>query len=323
MVVTEVHVGIIHYEQSMSFVSQGLHEMLTQANRIAKEQAFSKAFIVHSLTLNDFKNPTQLPALQLLLITPNIQGDYYLHPDTFLLNGIQHLNQQGTIIGSVCAGAFILAATGLLKHRHATTHWALEETFIQKYPETTLDIHQILVNEGDIITAAGLMAWVDLGLEIIAQLLHPRIMQQVGKFLLVDTGQREQRYYHCFTPYFKHGDKAILQIQYYLQQHLAHNISIKHLAQKSFLSERTFLRRFNKATTYRPSEYLQRLRMQKACDLLETTSNTFESIATQVGYEDGSAFRKVFCKIVGLTPREYRQRFSIKRLPERSIDTLK
>lgn len=315
MIVQEIHIGIIHYEQSMQFVSQGLNEMFVQANRIAIQQAFPRRFVVHALTLQDFQYPDQLPALQLLLVTPNIQDDYYLQPDEFLLIGIQHLHQQGTIIGSVCAGAFILAATGLLKQRHATTHWALEETFTQQYPDTILDIHRILVNEGDVITAAGLMAWVDLGLEIIAQMLHPQIMQQVGKFLLVDTGGREQRYYHCFTPYFNHGDKAILQAQHYLQQHFNHNISIKQLAQQSFLSERTFLRRFIKATTHKPSEYLQRLRMQKACDLLEATPDTFESIAIQVGYEDSSAFRKVFHKIVGLTPREFRNRFRTKTSP--------
>ncbi|MGK7877670.1 MAG: hypothetical protein AB4426_31525 [Xenococcaceae cyanobacterium] len=115
---------------------------------------------------------------------------------------------------------FVLAATGLLQKRRATTHWDLVEQFKERYPETYLEINQLLINDGDIITAGGLMSWIDLGLELVAQFTHPKIMRQLGKYMIVDTGRREQRYYQSFIPKLDDGDAAIIKVQHYIQTHL-------------------------------------------------------------------------------------------------------
>jgi len=103
-------------------------------------------------------------------------------------------------------------------------------------------------------------------------------------------------------PRLRHGDSTILKCQHHLQRHFRNHLSVKGLADSCHLTERTFLRRFVRGTGFKPSEYLQQLRVSKACDILETTLNTVEKIAAQVGYDDVSAFRKVFIKIIGLTP---------------------
>ena len=162
---------------------------------------------------------------------------------------------------------------------------------------------------GDIISAGGLMSWIDLGLEIVAQFTKPHIMRSLGKFLIVDTGKREQRYYGSFTPPFNHGNEAIINVQHYLQANFSQPMSISKLAAIAIMSERTFLRHFTRATSQKPMQYIQRLRVQKACDLLESTTQSFEQISASVGYDDVNSFRKVFIKVIGLSPSAFKARF--------------
>ena len=312
-----INIGIFQYPGAMQSAVQGFREMFLLANNICEQQALQTRFSVKLYdiaavrqSLPDTKAETKSPLLQVILIPPNIEGEYYLSPDPQLKSWILAHHARGTVVCSACSGAFILASTGLLQNRQATTHWKLAPRFALQYPEVKLEIDKILVNDTDIITAAGLMSWVDLGLELVAQFTSTEIMRSLGKTLIVDTGLREQRYYQSFHPKLDHGDKTILKIQHYMQEHYIHPISVTKLTTLSLLTERTFLRRFFKATGIRPAQYLQRLRIQKACDLIEAGNETIESISFQVGYEDTSAFRKTFSKIIGLTPREFRGRFS-------------
>jgi transcriptional regulator GlxA family with amidase domain len=135
-------------------------------------------------------------------------------------------------------------------------------------------------------------------------------MRELGRHIIVDPGTREQSYYQSFSPNTLHGDNQVLKAQQEIQQHYGDQIVIADLARACFLSERTFLRRFAKATGYKPKEYLQRLRIQKACELFETSDISVEDAATQVGYRDISAFRKTFVKNMGLTPSEFTHRFA-------------
>lgn len=153
------------------------------------------------------------------------------------------------------------------------------------------------------------MSWLDLGLEIVAQHTQPSVMMQLGKMLVVDTGAREQRFYQQFSPVFTHGDEVILTVQKWIQQKLGEVLTIQLLAKRARLTERTFLRRFVRATALKPTEYIQRLRVQKVCEWLETSNHSFEWIANQVGYEDPGACRKIFTRTMGLTPKEFRNRF--------------
>jgi transcriptional regulator GlxA family with amidase domain len=217
----------------------------------------------------------------------------------------------GCILASVCAGAFLLAETGLLNGRPATTHWILQDQFRARFPEVQMDADQLLIDGGQILTAGGLMSWTDLCLRLVERLRGAEVMTQTARFLLVDPPGREQRYYSLFSPRMSHGDAAVLEVQRWLQETEALDISLDALAVKAGLERRTFLRRFRKATGMTSSEYGQRLRVSKACSLLQFSRKTVEQIAWETGYTDPSAFRKVFARFVGLTPGEYRQRFAV------------
>ncbi|KEQ15108.1 GlxA family transcriptional regulator [Endozoicomonas numazuensis] len=219
-------------------------------------------------------------------------------------------HQKGTLICSICAGALYLAQTGLLDDRPATTHWSLEEEFLKRHPEVKLNIDKLLIDDGDIITAGGLMAWVDLGLRLVERFMGSATMLTTARFFLVDPGGREQRYYSSFSPSFGHGDAAILKAQHWLHKHFNEPLTVPMMANEACLEGRTFIRRFQAATRLTPSKYLQQLRVSKARELMELSRMNIEEIAWQVGYEDASAFRRVFQAITGLTPRDYRKRFS-------------
>jgi len=301
-----LNIAIIDYPNSLQSAVYGLQEMFEMANGVCQSQQLVERFKCDKLTCQQLST---LPAFDAIIIGPSNNSEFYLSPDPNLLEWITVQHQQGAIISSACAGTFIVAATGLLTHKQATTHWGLANEFKLRYRQIDLTIEKILVNSIDVITAGGMMSWLDLGLELVGQLTQPSVMRQLGKQLVVDTGLREQRYYQQFSPILNHGDGIVLKAQHRLQHDLAQSISMAALAAALHLGERTLLRRFVKATQLTPMQYLQHLRVQRACDLLETTQDSFESIAYRVGYHDVSGCRKLFVRIMGLTPSAFRQRF--------------
>ena len=217
----------------------------------------------------------------------------------------------GVTLCSVCGGAFVLAETGLLAGRSATTHWSFTAKLAESFPDIHVDESHITVEDGNFITAGGVLAWTDLGLKLVDRYLGSTIMIETARYMLVDPPGREQRYYSNFAPRLSHGDAAILRVQRWLQNHASNMASVKAMTQLSGLEERTFLRRFHKATGLKPTEYCQRLRVGKAREMLEFTNKTVEQIAWAIGYEDPGSFGKVFHRVVGLSPGEYRRRFAV------------
>lgn len=220
---------------------------------------------------------------------------------------------QGAVLASNCGGAFVLGATGLLSGRPATTHWLFANAFRDRFPDVLLDPDKMVIEDGDIVTAGGLMAWTDLGLRLVDRLFGPSVTVETGRFLLVDPAGREQRHYSSFSPRMTHGDEPILKVQHWLQARGARAVSVPEMASEAGMEERTFLRRFKAATGLKPTEYAQHLRIGRARELLESTRRPVEQIGWSVGYEDAAAFRKLFHRLVGLSPGEYRQRFGVAR----------
>lgn len=218
---------------------------------------------------------------------------------------------EGAVLAANCGGVFLIAATGLLAGRPATTHWQFAQRFRDEFPDVRLDADKIVIEDGEIITAGGLMAWTDLGMRLVDRLYGPTIMLETGRFLLIDPAGREQRHYSSFAPRLNHGDETILKIQHWLQAKGAQPVTVAEMARQARLEERTFLRRFKAATGLTPTEYAQHLRIGKARELLEFTRKPVDQIAFSVGYEDAGSFRRRFQKIMGLTPSDYRHRFGV------------
>ncbi|WP_298775705.1 GlxA family transcriptional regulator [uncultured Shewanella sp.] len=295
--------AIINYPTAMQSAVFGLLDLFEMANLLPEA---ADNIQCHKLSINQLNDSEHY---DIIILPPALTPEFYLEPDKNLLHWLIQQYQQNSMLCSVCSGAFILGKAGLLTHRQATTHWALAEDFSQAFKQTELISDHILVNNGQIITAGGIMSWIDLGLDIVKQYAGAQAMRQLGKNLVVDTGYRAQSYYQQFQPKRDHGHQAILTVQDHLDCHFANKIKIAALADLTFMSPRSFLRHFQHSTGFNPSEYIQRIRIQKACELLEQTQKSFDTIALEVGYSDSSACRKVFVHIMGLTPKQFRQRF--------------
>lgn len=218
---------------------------------------------------------------------------------------------EGTVVASVCAGAFVLAETGLMKGRRATTHWAFAEQLARLFPDIDVAEDQMVLDDGDIVTAGGILAWTDLGLTLVERFLGPATMLATARFLLIDPPRSSQRPFAAFVPRFDHGDDAIRRAQHHLHARHSEPLQQTDLHAVAGLTERTFLRRFTAATGHRPNAYLQQVRIARARESLERTLDPVDRIAWDVGYSDPAAFRKIFQKLVGTAPTAYRQRFGI------------
>ncbi|MGI2035546.1 GlxA family transcriptional regulator [Rhizobium panacihumi] len=222
----------------------------------------------------------------------------------------------GATVCSVCAGAFVLAETGLIDGRKVTTHWAFSDELAARYPKIELAAEKLLIDDGDVMTAGGILAWSDLGLTLVERLMGLGVMLATARFLLIDPPRRYQNPYRSFIPKFDHGDAAVLTVQHHIHANVSGAHEVPELAAHAGLTERTFLRRFAKATGLRPTEYLQQARIMKARDGLETTNQSVEQIAWSVGYSDVTAFRRVFQRLTSLPPGQYRHRFGTTRSDE-------
>lgn len=215
---------------------------------------------------------------------------------------------KGALICSVCSGSFLLAKTGLLDGRSATTHWLYESAFRERFPAVQLQFERLIDSHDDVITAGGVMAWTDLGLDLIERYYGMDIMREVSQLFLLEPGVRQQKHYASFVPKRDHEDHEILKVQEMIADSPGTLWSISRLAHETELGERTFLRRFKRATGLNPTHYVQQMRIAQARRILETSAVSIDQIAYRVGYTDSSAFSRLFKRSVGLTPGLYRRR---------------
>ncbi len=219
------------------------------------------------------------------------------------------LHCAGSLITTVCAGSFLLAETGVLDGRSATTHWGLAEAFRGRYPRVNLQVERLLINGGDYICAGGVTAYMDLALHLVARFINPDISRQCARMMLIDPVREHQTPYGMGGFRKNHGDAAVLEVQLWLETAYARSVTVGEMAQRAGLGERTFHRRFKAATGETPVPYLQQLRAHAAGNLLENTDQSLEAVTEAVGYGDSSAFRKMFSRVMGCSPMNYRRRF--------------
>ncbi|TFH85192.1 helix-turn-helix domain-containing protein [Billgrantia azerbaijanica] len=305
-----VRVAVLILPGTAQSAVYGLQDLFFAANRILQELQSPPevTFSVEPVSDPSAQYGSAAPALAIM--PPILEGDAYLRPHPEICRILRDWHAQGAVVCSACAGAFLLAQAGLLEGRRVTTHWQLETEFRTHYPDLTLDTDALLLPEADLVTAGGVMAWMDLGLHLIARHVPPSVVQALGRYLVMDTGERQQRYYRTFTPRMSHGDPRILPLQHHLHRHFAERLTTAEMADRAGVGERTLMRRFRQATGFGPGEYVRQLRLQRARELLENSRDSVEQVALKVGYEDVSAFRKMFAKHTGLTPSEHRARFA-------------
>lgn len=218
----------------------------------------------------------------------------------------------GSTIATACSGALLLAEEGLLDGLEATTHWAYCDAFKQDYPGVRLHPNRALVTTGQgqrIVMAGGGTSWQDLVLYLIARFVGVEEAMQVAKLYLINWHDTGQQPFSALARTLKSDDIVIAKCQEWVAQNYEFQSPVSAMTELSGLAERSFNRRFSKATGMTPLEYVHTLRLEEAKHLLERTQTPIEGIAMEVGYEDASFFGRLFRRKVGLTPARYRRRF--------------
>lgn len=303
-------IALLAYPGAQMAAILGLADLFDIANRHDKVGGTGSIELSHTIIDATIDFSTARPIFDIVVVPPNLTGARG-EADRTIHDFLRTQHNCGTTICSVCAGAFWLGHAGLLNGRPATTHWALEEEFRQRFPDVALAVDRILIDDNDIVTAGGVMAWIDLGLYLVGRYLGAEAVSRTARHLLVDPQGREQKNYRTFRPELTHGDDPIRKLQHFMEQNSGGELTVAALAQRANMSERSLARRFLHATGFSPNAYVQQLRIERARGLLERTRVTVAQAAFDVGYSDVSAFAKTFRSITGLTPSGYRRRFQI------------
>ncbi len=218
--------------------------------------------------------------------------------------------KQGAEVASLCVGAFLLAATGLLKGKSCTTHWMASDIFRQMYPEVNLLADKIITDEMGIYTSGGAYSFVNLMLYLVEKHCGRQVAIYLSKVLEVEIDRASQSPFNIFVGQKRHEDEPIKKAQEYIEHNVGKKISVDQLAGLFLISRRNFERRFKKATANTPVEYLQRVKIEAAKKSLETSRENINEVMYAVGYSDSKAFRTIFKKITGLSPLDYRKKYN-------------
>jgi transcriptional regulator GlxA family with amidase domain len=244
-----------------------------------------------------------------LLVAPDddISGCYGVE-----IRWLHELYEDGAVLAAACTGALVLAEAGLLDGQDVTTHWAYCDAMAKRYSKLRVHANRALVVSGDgqrLIMAGGGTSWHDLALYLIARFVSTEEAMRVARLHLIDWHHVGQQPFATLTRNRHVGDAVIVGCQEWIAEHYDREAPVAAMVEHSGLPERSFKRRFARATGMSPLEYVQALRLEETKHLLETTDQPIEAIANQVGYEDSSFFGRLFRRKVGLTPARYRKRF--------------
>ena len=246
-----------------------------------------------------------------LIIIPALRGDMLSagHYNRFFVDWIIKQYKRNAEVASLCTGAFMLAFTGLLKNKKCTTHWQYANEFRFFYPDITLIDGKIIVEQNGLYSSGGSNAYWNLLVFLVEKYVSREMAILVAKYFVVNLDKIAQTPFIVFNGLKEHDDKKVLQAQEFIEQHYSQKITVAGLAEKMFLTRRTFERRFKKCTTCTPIEYLQKVRIEASKKALEAGRKSVDEIMADVGYFDSQTFRELFKNITGLTPLAYKEKY--------------
>ncbi len=254
-----------------------------------------------------------------LIIIPAMNFDKInevIHTEGNTIDWLKWQYAEGAEVASICLGAFLLAATGLLDGKSATTHWIGSPMFRKMYPSVDLLDDKIIVDHNRIYSSGGAFSFTSLMVYFIEKFFDHQAATLISKVFLIHVHDSRQQSYAIMHHQKSHGDKEIAAVQEYIEHSYKEPVTNEQLAASTNMSVRTLMRRFKKATGNTPYEYVQRMRVEAAKKMFENEDAGIEQTALNVGYEDFSAFRKVFKRLTGITPMEYKRKYGKTFLPD-------
>lgn len=247
-----------------------------------------------------------------LVIIPGFKGDFepILRKYAAVTGWLRDMHRCGAEVASLCVGSFFLAEAGLLDGKTATSHWAAAEAMRDRYPLVTVQSDRIVTDQEGVYTSGGGFSALKLILYLIEKFCGRDVALVVSKRYSIEFDYVSQARFAVFSGQRQHHDEDILKSQAYIERHYATLSSIDEASALCSTGKRNFIRRFKAATHNTPIEYLQRVRVEAAKKALENEDLSLDEIMDRTGYEDVKTFRMVFKRLTGLSPRDYKKRYS-------------
>ena len=239
--------------------------------------------------------------------SPDVHGD----PSPRLLSALRAAHVRGARLVSICSGAFVLAATGLLDGRRAATHWRYAQLLARRFPRVEVTPDLLYVDGEDILTSAGTAAGIDLCLHLVRRDHGALVANQVARRMVVAPQRNGGQAQFIDSPVPQDSaDDPVSRVMEWASGRLAERIGVEELAQRAHLSPRQFSRRFRAATGVSPAAWLLRRRLEASLPLLESSDEPVEQVAGRVGFPSPAAFRRHFARVYGLPPSAWRRNFA-------------
>jgi AraC family transcriptional regulator, transcriptional activator FtrA len=227
-----------------------------------------------------------------------------------VVDALQRAHARGARLLSICSGSFVLAATGLLDGRRATTHWRYAEAMRLRYPAIEVDPDVLYVDEGQLLTSAGSAAGLDLCLHLIRRDRGPAIANHVARRLVIPPHRDGGQAQYVERPVAQRERDLLGPVMDAMRRRLADDLPLATLAAMAAMSERSFIRRFKASTGATPADWLTTLRVDRARELLESSALSIDLIAGQTGLGTATTLRHHFRRKLGTSPGAYRQQFA-------------
>ncbi|CAN5573052.1 helix-turn-helix domain-containing protein [soil metagenome] len=247
-----------------------------------------------------------------LIIIPSLNHNYQktVKVNRPLIDWIEKQYKHGAEVASVCTGAFLLAASGLLDGKSCSTHWSATDNFRAMYPNVNLQTDKLITDEHGIYTNGGAYSFLNLIIYLVEKYYDRQTAIYCAKVFQIEMDRNSQSVFAIFTGQKIHDDDAVKKAQLYIESNLNEKISVEQLSSKFSIGRRNFDRRFIKATGNTPVEYMQRVKIESAKKTFESSRKTIGEVMYEVGYSDVKAFREVFRKITGMSPIDYRSKYN-------------
>ena len=246
-----------------------------------------------------------------LIAIPAYETGTEIHPE--VLRVVREAEARGAWVLSVCSGAFILGAAGILDGRRSTTHWMHADALAAAYPNTTVDPDVLFVDDNRVVTGAGTAAGIDAALHVVRRELGATAANVIARRMVVPPQRDGGQSQFIQTPVAERCSDSFAEIIDWMMQTLDQDLTVDQLARRALMSPRTFARRFRAELGTTPTAWLNRQRLMLAQQLLEETDETLDVIAAQTGFGAAAVMRHHFVRTLQITPTAYRRTFGIPR----------
>lgn len=265
-----------------------------------------RAFTVHTdLLLGDVAKTD-------LIFIPAFTGDMTeaLEKNKDFIPWLIEQRRKGAEIVSLCVGAFLLAQTGLIDGKKCSTHWIAADEFRRMFPAVELVTDKIITEQQGIYTSGGATSYYNLLIYLIEKFTNRETAILTAKIFAIDIERHNQSEFMIFNGQSEHADEVVKKAQNFIEKHFQDKITIDDLSAVVAIGRRSLERRFKGATNNTVAEYVQRVKVEAAKKSFETSRKNITEVMQAVGYSDVKAFRGIFKKITGMTPLDYRNKYS-------------